>query len=200
MKTKHLQIAALVLLPAAMLGLSSCSSTSALPGQHSATVTKTSTGTTVVGTFKTAATVTAVDANTRKLKLTMSNGERTTVKCGPEVKNFSQIHIHDRIVVTATQQIAAYLDKGKVAGSSGTTTVKLAPQGAKPGVVVAETSKTTVKVTAIDAKARKVTLQTQEGKSETIKVGDHIDLTKVKVGDTVTISKAESVAVSVTKS
>lgn len=198
MKTKPLQLAALILLPAAMLGLSSCSSS--LPGEHRATVSTTSTSTTAVGTFKAAGTVTAVDANTRKIKLTMSNGERTTLKCGTDVRNFSQIHVHDRVTVTGTEQIAAYLDKGKATGNSGSSTVKLAPLGAKPGVVVATTAKATVKITAIDSKTRKVTFVNKEGTSATLKVGDHIDLTKAKVGDTVTIRKTESVAISVTKS
>jgi len=199
MKTKHLQFAALILLPAAMLGLSSCSSSS-LPGEHRATVSTTSTSTTVVGTFKASGTVTAVDANTRKIKLTMSNGERTTLKCGTDVRNFSQIHIHDRVTVTGTEQIAAYLDKGKATGNSGSATVNLSPLGAKPGVVVATTAKATVKITAIDTKTRKVTFVNKEGTSATLKVGDHIDLTKAKVGDTVTIRKTESVALAVTKS
>jgi translation elongation factor P/translation initiation factor 5A len=196
MNTKHFKFAALVLLPAAMFTISSCSSTS---GESTTKVHKTGTGTTVVETFKAAGTVTAIDASTRKIKLTMSDGGRTTVKCGPEVRNFSQIHIHDRVNVTVTEQIAAYLDKGRPTGSSGATTIALAPLGAKPGVVVADTVRTTVKIIAIDARTRKVTFENKEGKSATIKVGEHIDLAKVKVGDSVTFRVTEAVAVSVEK-
>jgi hypothetical protein len=57
----------------------------------------------------------------------------------------------------------------------------------------------TVKITAIDTATRKVTFVTKSGKSETVKASDHIDLNKVKVGDSVTIRQTEAVAVSVDK-
>ncbi len=186
---------ALALLPAVMLAISSCSSS--IPGEQSTSVRKTSTSTTVVDTFKASATVTAIDTSTRKIKLTLSDGSRKTVKCGPEVRNFSQIHINDRVNVVVTEQIAAYLDKGKTPGASGATAVALAPLGTKPGVVMADTVRATVRITAIDSTTRKVTFITKEGKSETLEVGDHIDLNKVKVGDSVTIRQTEAVAVTV---
>ena len=96
-----------------MFTLSSCSS---VPVEQSTSVHKTATSTTVVDTYKATATVTAIDAATRKIKLTMSNGKRTTVKCGPEVRNFNQIHINDRVYVTVTQHIAAYPRQRQAAG------------------------------------------------------------------------------------
>ena len=193
MKNKPLKLVSLALLPAAMFTLSSCSSTS--DGQ-STVVHKTDTGTTVVDTYKETAKVTAINASARKIELTTSDGTRTTVKCGPEVRNFGQIHINDRVKVTLTEQIAAYLDKGKPQGSASATTVALAPLGAKPAVVMADTVQATVKITAIDTKTRKVTFKSKEGKSVTLKVGQHIDLAKVKVGDSVTIRQTEAVAIS----
>lgn len=197
MKTKPMKIATLALVPAAVLAISSCYT--AIPGEQTSSVRKTDTSTTVVETFKAAATVTAIDATTRKLKLTLSDGRRITVKCGPEVRNFSQIHINDHVKVVVTEEIAAYLDKGATPGASGAAVVALAPLGTKPGVVMADTVRGTVKITAIDTSTRKVTFVNSDGKSKTLKVGDHIDLTKVKVGDTVTIRQTEAVAVSVEK-
>ena len=195
MKTKLMKFAGL--LPATVLALGSCSPS--LPGEHSTNVTKTDTSTTVVGTFKSTATVTAIDAATRKLKLTLSGGRRTTVKCGPEVRNFDQIHIHDRVNVVVAEEIAAYLDKGKPVGASSAGLVALAPLGAKPGVVMADTVQGTVKITAIDAANRKVSFVNRNGEHQTLKVGEHINLNKVKVGDSVTIRKTEAVALSVEK-
>lgn len=196
MKTKHLKIAALALLPASILALSSCSS---VPVEQSTDVHKTDTSTTVVDTFTSDAIVTAIDASTRKVKLTMSNGKRTTVKCGPEVRNFNQIHINDRVYVTATQEIAVYLDKGMPPGSGRGASVALAPLGAKPGAVMADIVQATVKITAIDPATRKVTFKNREGKSTTLKAGEHINLAKVKVGDSVTIRQTEAVAITVEK-
>ena len=77
--------------------------------------------------------------------------------------------------------------------------VALSPLGDKPGVVMADTVQATVKITAIDTATRKVTFTTKDGDSKTLKVGDHINLAKVKVGDSVTIRQTEAVAVTVEK-
>jgi Cu/Ag efflux protein CusF len=182
---------------ALLLALASCSPT--LPGEHNSTIRKTPTSTTVVDTFKATATVTAIDASSRKLKLTLSDGRHTTVKCGPEVRNFSQIHINDRVKVVVTDELAVYLDKGRKPGASGAGAVALAPLGDKPGIIMADTVRGTVKITAIDPTTRKVTFVNSAGKTKTLKAGDHIDLTKVKVGDSVTMRQTEAVAVSVEK-
>jgi hypothetical protein len=143
--------------------------------------------------------VTAIDAATRKLTLTLANGKRITVKCGPEVANFKQIHINDLVKVTVTEELAIYLDKGRRMGSSGNTYGALAPIGAKPGGTIADTVQETVRITAIDTKARRVTFLDNNGISQTTNVGEHIDLSKAKVGDSVTISHTQGIAVSVEK-
>ncbi len=191
-----MKFAALTLLSAALLTLSSCSS---IPGQASSAVTKTGTSTTFVDTYKATATVTAIDAATRHVKLTLTDGRRITVKCGPEVVNFSQIRIHDRVIVTLTAELAVFLDKGKAPGDAGAAAIVYAPVGGKPGKAFAGVVQATVRIAAIDAKTRVVTYKTKGGASRTIKAGEHIDFAKVKVGDTVTVRQTESVAVSVEK-
>lgn len=198
MKTISMKTAALTLLPAAVLVIASCSTP--VPGQQSTTVKQTATGTTVVDTFKATATVASIDTANRKLTLTLSNGKTKVVKCGPEIVNFHSIHVHDRVRVTVTEELAVYLDKGKpVAGASGSALVALTPLGAKPGVVMAGTVKATVKITAIDTSTRKVTVRTQDGVTETLKAGDRIDLNKFKVGDSVSISRTEAMGLLVEK-
>jgi hypothetical protein len=197
MKTKPLKSTALALLPAVLLTLGACSPT--IPGEQDTRVKKTDTSTTVVETFKATATVTAIDANTRKLTLTFSDGSRKTVKCGPEVRNFNQIHINDRVNLLVTEEVAVFLDKNAKPGTTGSGVVALAPLGARPGVVMADTVQSTVRITAIDTATRKVTFVTRTGRSETVKASSHIDLTKVKVGDSVTIRQTEAVAISVEK-
>lgn len=191
--TTSLKSAALALPAVALLALASCSPS--IPGELTTTVKQSPTGTTVVDTFKSTATVTAINSSTRKINVTYANGKRSTVKCGPEIVNFNRIHINDKVKLTVTEETAVFLDKGKpVAGASGSMAVLLAPVGAKPGAVSADTVQATVKITAIDKNTRKVTFENKDGETETIKVGDHIDLTKVKVGDSVTVRRTESVA------
>ena len=146
-------------------------------------------------TFKATATVTSIDGKNRKLTLKLTDGRSKTVKCGPEVVNFPSINVNDRVVVTVTEETAVYLDKSKpLAGATAASTVTLAPLGAKPGVLTSDTVEATVKISAIDSSARKVTFRTKDGSTDTVKVGDHIDLKKVKVGDSVTIRRTEAMA------
>jgi hypothetical protein len=115
------------------------------------------------------------------------------------VANFKQIHINDLVKVTVTEELAIYLDKGRRMGSSGSSSGALAPIGAKPGGVMADTVQETVRIAAINTKARQVTFRDKDGLLLTTSVGEHIDLSKAKVGDSVTISHTQGIAVSVEK-
>src|SRR5262249_46665939 len=91
----------LFLLPvvsSAILALASCSPTTYGPiddKAHDATYEPGVPGGTVVETYDLTATVTEVDASTRKVTLVAKNGKKATVKCGPEVINFDQIRVGD---------------------------------------------------------------------------------------------------------
>jgi hypothetical protein len=163
------------------------------------TVMATADGAAIVDTIKTSATVTAVDVPKRKVTLRMADGKKTTVKCGPEVVNFDQIKVDDRVNATITEELAVYLGKGNPPSAAGAAGVALAPVGAKPGGMVADTVQITAKVTAVDAAKRKVTLELPDGSKPTVKAGKQVDLSGIKVGDNVTVQYAESVAITMEK-
>jgi hypothetical protein len=73
-----------------------------------------------------------------------------------------------------------------------------APLGEKPGGQVVDTVGFTAKVVSIDPATRIVTLQTPDGKNQTIKVEPDIDLTGVNPGDDVGVKVTRAFAVSVT--
>ena len=75
----------------------------------------------------------------------------------------------------------------------------LAPKGAKPGGIMAATTKVTVKITAIEAEHRKATLRFEDGTTRTVAVRPDVDLGKRKVGETVVIRVTEEVAIGVKK-
>ena len=82
MKAKLLQIAELALLPAALLSFASCSSTSTPPpavGSARIDYTKGVPGGVIVQTFKTTATVTAIDQANRTATLLGSDGKKFQV-------------------------------------------------------------------------------------------------------------------------
>ena len=81
----------------------------------------------------------------------------------------------------------------------GATLVALAPQGAKPGGMMANTVQVTAKVTAIDLQHHRATLQLPDGTTHTVAVRPDVDLTQRKVGEEVVIRCTEALALSVEK-
>ena len=203
MKAKTLNLTTLALFPAALLTFTSCSSTSSTPTVETTSATSVQKGVpggVVVETHKMTATVTGIDAASRKVTLVTPGGEKTTVKCGPEVINFDQIRIGDQLKVTVTEQLAIYMaTEGAPSSDGGAAVVALAPKGAKPGGIVASTVQVTAKVAAIDLKHHKATLQFQDGTTRTVAVRKDVDLTKRQVGEEVVIRTTEALAISVEK-
>lgn len=200
MKTNILTLAALALMPVALLTFTSCSSTPEGQGTTAVAVEHGVPGGTIVETYKITATVTAVDAASRKVTLVTPDGTKTTFKAGPEVVNFGQIQVGDQVKATLAEQLVVFVRKSGEPANDGTTAaVALAPVGAKPGAVMANTEEVTAKVEAIDLEHHKATLRFPDGKTKTFKVRPDVDLTKAKLGDEVTFRTTEALAILVEK-
>lgn len=198
MKTITLKLVALALLPVAMLALTSCSSThedagltAIQPGQP---------GGVRVETFKETATVTGIDQATRKVTLFTPDGTKTTFTAGPEVANFAQLEVGDQVKATVTEQLVVFVRQpGQSPEVGAAAAVVLAPLGAKPGGLLANTVEITAKVKSLDVKHQRATLLFPDGTSKTFKVRKDVDLTKQSVGDDVVIRATEAIAISVEK-
>jgi hypothetical protein len=205
MKAKTLNLTTLALFPAALLTFTSCSSTPATSPPTVQTSSTTSVqqgvpGGIVVETHKITATVASVDAADRKVTLVTPDGKKTVVKCGPEVVNFGQIRVGDQLKATVTEELAVSMaPEGAPPSDGAASVVALAPVGAKPGGIVADTVQVTAKVTAIDLKRHTATLQFPDGSTKTFAVRKDVDLTQRKVGEGVVIRTTEALAVSVEK-
>jgi len=196
MKTKLLKCAALACVSAALFTLTACSSPQ---GTMESTAIETADGAIVVDKFTTTATVTGIDAARRELTLMTSNGRRERYKAGPEVVNFDQIRVGDRVKAVLTEEVAVALGKGTAPVGTSGVGVAVAPVGSMPGGVVVDTSEITAKVTAVDARRHKVTFELPDGTTKTVKAGRKVDLSAVQVGETVTMQVGEGLAVSVEK-
>ena len=201
MKTNILTWSVISLAPAAMLALVSCSSTSSTPAgltSSSAVYQPGVPGGVMVDTFKMTATVTHIDTDKRKVTLLTRDGKETTVKCGPEVINFDQIQVGDKLKIWVTQELAVAMGTaGASSSDGGADMVALAPKGAMPAGMMASTVQATAKVTAIDLKHHKATLQLPDGSSKTFAVRPDVDLTQRKVGEEVVLRFAEAMAITV---
>ena len=76
---------------------------------------------------------------------------------------------------------------------------RLAPKGAKPGGVVAETQQYTAKITAINLKKRQATLLFPDNTTRTFTVRKDVDLSQRKVGEEVAFRVTMATAISVKK-
>ena len=201
----------LALLSAAMAVLPACSKKAppeaasgktlgamAAGGDETITREQTPDGGSIASTIRASATVTAVDPAKRTIKLKLADGSQTTVKCGPQVVNFGQIKVNDKVNVAMTEELAISLDRGGEATADGQSAgVSLAPVGAKPRGAATDTVQVTGKITAIDPATRMVTLTLPDGSSDSVKAGQQIDLSTVKPGDDVIVRHTMALAFSV---
>lgn len=175
-------------------------SATAASGRGSAAIVEGVPGGAIVDTVEVNAEVTAIDSANRKATLKGPDGEAFTVKVGPEAVNFDQVRVGDMVNVMLTEELVVFLDEEGTATPDGAAAVvALAPKGAQPGGVVAETVQVTATVKAIDKTNRTATLQFEDGSTETFPVRDDIDLGKRKVGEKVVFQVTEMIAISVEK-
>jgi Cu/Ag efflux protein CusF len=174
------------------LALASCTKDPKI--QTSETVVATPGGAMVIETAQLDATVSAVNASTRKVTLSTPDGAKINCTAGKNV-NLAQIQVGDKVTATATEQLAVYLRKSGEPSIGAASAVALAADGPDRGMFMADTMEVTARVTAVDVAARKVTLQFVEGKPRTLKIGPAVNLANVKPGEDVTVRVTESLAI-----
>lgn len=202
MNATLLKLSSLVLLPASLIMVVSCSSTP--DGKENiseeAAYEHGVPGGVYVQTYETTATVTAIDPATRKVTLRRDNGSENTFTAPNEMVNFNQLRVGDRIKAIVTGKAVVFMASDAPPQSEGTATIVALPEkGSKPGALVADTVQVKAKVTAIDLKKREATLELPDGHSETFEVRKDVDLTKRKVGEEVVIRATQAVLIGVEK-
>jgi hypothetical protein len=147
------------------------------------------------------ATATIVDVNKkdRSLRLRNEQGEEMTMTAGPEVRNFDQIKKGDQLEVEYRRAAASELKKAeKATSATSAQTVEVAPKGAKPGMVAAQTQTIVAEVKEIDQKNRLLTVQGPRGGIVTVKVPAELKtFDGLKKGDMISAQYTEAVAISV---
>jgi hypothetical protein len=193
----------LLLTLVALFMLAACSTASPPPpatGESAVAYQEGVPGGVIVNTTDVSARVTAIDKANRKVTLLGPDGEKFTVKVGPEAVNFDQIRVGDLVKATVTEELVISLDEGDTPSSEGQAgVVALAPKGAQPGGLAAQVTQIVASVVAIDQVKRTVTLQFDDGSTKTFPVRNDIDLSQHKVGEKVVFRVTEMIAISVEK-
>jgi hypothetical protein len=147
------------------------------------------------------ATVEAINKDTREVTLKQAAGGKLTFKAGPEVRNFAQVKVGDKVTATTYEELAIFVaPPGEKPSSYESEEMSRAALGKKPKGSYTRTIDISAKVEAVDLKNRNVTLRGPKGNTVTLKVGDQVKrLDKVKVGDTVVAQYTEVVEITVSK-
>ena len=173
----------------------------AVPAQNAGqvTVTRTSDGATIRKDYSAHAVVSAIDHAARNITLTTDDGRVTTFRAGDEVRNFERISVGDHVTARIWEELAVHLTGGKPASTQAQATLAAghAAPGAKPSAYLVSTVEEIATVTALNRQSRQATLQFPSGQWQSIQVGENVDLTKVKPGDTVAVRHTEGASIKV---
>lgn len=148
------------------------------------------------------ATVEAVDASTRSLRLRdATDGAVFTVTAGPEVRNFAQIEPGDQVEIdffeSTVLEIADPADSGEpltvVAGGR-------APEGDRPGAAAVVSTSVVVEVISYDADTGFATFRLPDGTVRRTTIGPDLRAFAAarRPGDRVLVTITDAVAVEVT--
>ncbi len=185
-------------IPASVLTIALC----ALPnfvvrGQEPSTETP---GLDIVNVEQMTATVTKVDLENRKVTLQLEDGREKTVKVRDEVQNLDQVHVGDKLVVKYATEVLLNVGNEPPASPTGQSVIAVAPKGEKPAMIMVNTATATVKIVDVDPENHRVTVEGADGKQRTLHVSKKVEsLDKLKVGDTVTATMTEGLAMSIAK-
>jgi len=145
--------------------------------------------------------VVSIDAKTRTVVVEGEQGRQVAIEAPADSPNFDQIKVGDPVVATYFESVALAIAPVADAepGADAAAVVATAPAGETPGAAMAEQIQLRAVVKAVDPEARSVTLDVPEGGERTLKVGEAIDLEKVKVGEQVSVTLTRAFAISIDK-
>ena len=154
----------------------------------------------VAQTVNVSANITAIDPASRAVTLKGPQGKEVVVVAGPEVKNFAQLKVGDKVDVQYAEALVLELKKG--GGKAVARTDKAGAAGAQPGAtpagVMGRQTTVVADVVNVDAATQMVTLRGPQ-RTVDVKVRDPEQFKLIAKGDQVEATYTEAVAVSVSK-
>ena len=144
------------------------------------------------------ATISALDAAKREITLKGPDGKEVTMVAGPEVKNYGQLKVGDKVDIQYVEALVLELKKG--GGLPVARTEKESMTSAKPGETPGAKGarKVTVvgDVIALDAATQTVTLKGPQRTAD-LKVRDKKQFDMISKGDQIEATYTEALAVAV---
>lgn len=149
--------------------------------------------------IQTTATITAIDAATRTVKMKRQDGKEVSMVLSEEVRNFDQLKVGDKVSAEYTQAVALELKKGGggKANADVGEALKRSEPGQKPGGQAVRQVSVLADVVDVDAKNKAVTIQGPQGNLVDLAIEDPEQLKNIKKGDQVQVVYRESLAIKV---
>jgi hypothetical protein len=147
------------------------------------------------------ATIEAIDPESRLLVIRTPDEGIATMFAGPEIRNFEQIKVGDKVKVTYTAAVAAAITKSKAKPTETYDAAAItAPAGSKPAAAVGQTITTTVQIESVDTSFDVVSFKRPDGFVRSIAVESPEAkkfIRTLKKGDMVDVAYTEALAISV---
>ncbi|MBC9250336.1 hypothetical protein A9179_08640 [Pseudomonas alcaligenes] len=144
------------------------------------------------------ASVTAIDPAKRSFTLKDDEGNSRTFQAPPQMHNFDQLKVGDRVhAVVGLERIVYLRQPGEASSDGGAGVLATAPLGSKPGMLVADTVEISAVVRAMDTKLRTATLRFPDGSERTVKVRPDVDMKTEYLGREVVLRLTSAFAVRV---
>jgi Cu/Ag efflux protein CusF len=152
----------------------------------------------VADTIKVSATITAIDAKTRDVTLKTTEGKEAVVTAGPEVKNFAQLKVGDRVEMQYVEALTLELKKGGglVVQRTDKAGAAAAKPGEKPAGAVGREVTVVADVVGVDAATQTITLRGPQ-RTVDLRVRDPEQFKRIAKGDQVEATFVQAVAIAV---
>ena len=191
------KIAFPVVIGATSIGLTACNTgTPDMGGTETSNVVTLNGGAMEVDTITMSATIVKIDSKNRKVTLKSDDtGEQETFNV-PKTLDLTKLSVGDDVQAELTEAVAVFIGDEVPPSYSDDGGIMVSSDGGSG--TIAETSQITAVVSAIDTKNRKVTFELPDGSSKEVSVSKDFDLSKVTVGESLTVVVGESLALSLT--
>lgn len=143
-------------------------------------------------------TLAALDTETRTVFLELDNGETMSFVAGPEVQNFAQLEVGDRVDIEHVRALALELRKGSAEEPwriDDDRTIRAVP-GEKPAGATGTVIRALVEVTALHPERGTITVRGPRNIVE-LKIANPDRLAEIAVGDRIEATYVEAGAIAV---
>jgi len=142
-------------------------------------------------------TIESIEQSSRTMTVKDDKGVYETVDVPPEIKRFSELKVGDKITARYYENVVVRLKKPGEAAVDVDSGALTRGQGGRPAGTAATQRTITVTVTAMDPKARSVTVNGPNGYTYSRRVQDKKAFDQLKVGDRLDMTWTNALLLSV---